>query len=177
MKQADPLPIDADPRFKSLYQRSLEIGFGRRLMPFAHGLRAISANASAKGSLHGSAHCSQIQRAAAEEIDLRLKIAWAALARIHATLGSPLYVDLPSHLKNYLSDAASKALAEVTPAATKAITMERYRGAVRTALIEAQQESVNAHYLEVDIYVASLHTKASSAPKCVFRAKLNADFG
>lgn len=156
-------PINEDQRFASLSSRLIGRISESHAVTLTQEIRKTQAAMSARGSLHSSGHAQIAGRAGAADLETRAKSTWSALVRVHQTIGSPLYADLPSHLKVYFREAMEAHLQAVLPIALRNQSLQSARALTETSIRNAIGRAVRANEVEIDIYVESLRTKAAAS--------------
>ena len=156
------LQINEDARFASLASRLISSIREAQDVTLAAEVAKVASEMTGRGIIQSSPHAQCAGRAATNDLEVRAKLTWASLVRVHQTIGSPLYPDLPSHLKIYFREAMDSHLQAVLPIASRHQGRDTYRSITELQVRNGIARTIRAHDVEIDVYVESLRTRVAS---------------
>ncbi|MDR3427913.1 hypothetical protein [Silvimonas sp.] len=117
----------------------------------------LAAEMNANGQYRSGAYIMFVQKQYANSLKTRIRATWQAMHRVINNNGEVIQGESREELKTIIRSSIDRALHDLSPR-LEAATRDRPQN-VSVSLVEAAQDSLQTHELEIDLYVDSVTKK------------------
>lgn len=169
-----------DDKILERARRLIETRFQERRKILPKEILKIKEEMNFRNALYSGATLQKIHAACAQEVDMRSKVVWDSLKRVHRIIGLPVTDTLASDMKEEINHYIYKITEEISTLMYKQMPCSE-QDARRHNLDKEKQDNIQKFDVEVDLYVDSLAVESknsesvSNGSKMIFISHANED--